>query len=251
MSRRSRFREHLPLAPKPEPYFRWRGSETSRLEGFADTVFAFAVTLLIVALEVPHTFEDLKDILRDFPAFVVCFAILMSFWNSHYRFFRRYALEDRPTRLLNYAILLSVLFSVYPLKFLFSSWLGSMFGGRHYRAYEYIDQLYVLYMIYGLGFAGINLLFGLLYGRAWRLRETLRLTAVESVLTRSAMWEHRLLIVVCFISVTLALLRTPPYMPGLAYLLIGVAFAVNGRHHSLQVRMLTAREAVTAAAPTA
>ena len=144
-----------------------------------------------------------------------------------------------------------MLFSVYPLKFLFSSWLGSVFGGRHYSAYEYLDQLYVLYVIYGLGFAGLNLLFGLLYGHAWRLREVLRLTAVESVLTRSAMWEHRLQIAVCLFSVVLALLRTHPYVPGLAYALVGVAFAINGRHHGQQVRMLTARAAFTPPAPTA
>ena len=49
-------RERLPLAPKREEHFRWRGREVSRVEGFTDAVFAFAVTLLVVALEVPHTF---------------------------------------------------------------------------------------------------------------------------------------------------------------------------------------------------
>jgi hypothetical protein len=43
----------------PEPHFRWRGGEITRLEGFTDAVFAFAVTLLVVSLEVPHMFEEL------------------------------------------------------------------------------------------------------------------------------------------------------------------------------------------------
>ena len=32
--------------------FRWRGGEIARIEGLSDAVFAFAVTLLIVSLEV-------------------------------------------------------------------------------------------------------------------------------------------------------------------------------------------------------
>ena len=60
-------RERLPLAPRREQNFRWRGNEVTRVEGFTDAVFAFAVTLLIVALEVPHTFEGLMDVVRGFP----------------------------------------------------------------------------------------------------------------------------------------------------------------------------------------
>jgi hypothetical protein len=32
--------------------FRWRGHEITRIEGLSDAVFAFAVTLLVVSLEV-------------------------------------------------------------------------------------------------------------------------------------------------------------------------------------------------------
>jgi hypothetical protein len=33
--------------------FRWRSNEISRIEGLSDGVFAFAVTLLVISLEVP------------------------------------------------------------------------------------------------------------------------------------------------------------------------------------------------------
>ena len=36
-----------------------RGREVSRIEGFSDAVFGFALTLLVVSLEVPESFADL------------------------------------------------------------------------------------------------------------------------------------------------------------------------------------------------
>src|SRR5262245_65342384 len=71
---------------RPEHYRR----EVSRVEGFSDAVFAFAITLLVVSLEVPKTFEELTAAIRGFPAFAVCFALLFQVWWRHYPFFRNY-----------------------------------------------------------------------------------------------------------------------------------------------------------------
>src|SRR6185369_7143629 len=108
--------------------FRLRGKEVSRLEALSDGVFALALTLLIVAVEVPSSFDDLLNVFRGFPAFAVCFAVLIWFWHTHYEFFRRYGLTDGPTLILNSALLFLVLFYVYPLKFVFSLFLAGLLG---------------------------------------------------------------------------------------------------------------------------
>ena len=56
--------------------FRWRSHEISRIEGLSDAVFAFAVTLLIVSLEVPRTFAELRETISGFLPFAISFAML-------------------------------------------------------------------------------------------------------------------------------------------------------------------------------
>src|ERR1700674_795675 len=100
--------------------FRWRSREISRIEGLSDGVFAFAVTLLVVSLEVPRTFGELMQTMRGFGAFAISFTLLFVIWFNQYKFFRRYGLQDTTTVCLNAVLLFVVLFYVYPLKFLFS-----------------------------------------------------------------------------------------------------------------------------------
>src|SRR5258707_9855616 len=50
----------------PEKYFHWRAGEITRLEAFCDVVFGFAITLLVVSLEVPRSFEELLNVMRGF-----------------------------------------------------------------------------------------------------------------------------------------------------------------------------------------
>src|ERR1700722_17524218 len=100
--------------------FRLRGHDIKRIETFSDGVFAFAVTLLIVSLEVPKTFEELLISMRGFGAFAICFTLLVLVWHEQNVFFRRYGLDDKVSILLNACLIFIVLFYVYPLKFLFS-----------------------------------------------------------------------------------------------------------------------------------
>src|SRR3990170_1804358 len=111
-----------------EEGFSWRGEEVSRIEGFSDAVFAFAVTLLVVSLEVPNTFDELLSTMRGFFAFAICFWMLFLVWSGQYRFFRRYGLDDNFVVTLNAALLFVVIFYVYPLKFLFTALMDQLLG---------------------------------------------------------------------------------------------------------------------------
>jgi uncharacterized membrane protein len=88
--------------------FRMRGREVSRVEALSDAVFGFAITLLVVSLEVPRTFDALMEMMRGFVAFAICFAMLILVWYQQYKFFRRYGLNDALTFVLNAALLFVV-----------------------------------------------------------------------------------------------------------------------------------------------
>jgi len=235
-------RGHVPLAPKRELHFRWRGNEVSRVEGFTDAVFAFAVTLLVVALEVPHTFDGLLDVVRGLPAFVICFTLLMTFWNAHYRYHRRYGLEDVFTRVMTMAIIVLVLFFVYPLKFLFTMLTVNIFQLHMHDAPQVNSpaEADTLYLIYGFGFAGVWSLYGLLYGHAWRKREELGLSEVEKLLTRADLWANAIYVFVCLLSVALAITLDNGAIPGLIYWLLGPLQAWSGRWHGKRAEQLAA-----------
>jgi uncharacterized membrane protein len=177
--------------PHPTP-FGGRRHEVSRLEGFSDAVFAFAVTLLVVSLEVPRTFAELSNAMREFPAFAICFALLFQVWWRHFNFFRRYGLEDPMTIGLTSVLLFVVLFYVYPLKFVFKLVLAEMAGlplmvTQANGAAEPIitsDQTPHLMQIYSGGVIAVFLLFATLYLHAWRKRVEIDLTPREVLDTR-------------------------------------------------------------------
>lgn len=199
--------------------FRQRGLEVTRLEGFSDAVFGFALTLLVVSLDVPRNYADLINTMRGFPAFAVCFLLLALIWNSHYRFCRRYGLDDGLTRFLTCVLLFLVLFYVYPLKFLFNLSLNSLFGAPIPATTRITtEELSRLLVIYGLGFAAVYLALLFLYLHAHRLRDALELSALERLDTRFAIYRIIALVAIGLIAALFARLEWFHQWGGLIYL---------------------------------
>jgi uncharacterized membrane protein len=217
--------------------FRWRGGEISRLEGLSDAVFAFAVTLLVVSLEVPETFDELLKVLRGFFAFAVCFGILFWVWYEHYRFFRRYGLADGVTTALTGVLLFIVLFYVYPMKFLFTMLFDQLFGEAPANVIR-PSQAPELMLIYGAGFIAVQLVFVLLYLRAYHLAGALELDAYERLATRSEAQAFALNALVGLTSIGIAVVGGPDasFWSGMAYMLIWPLQVLNGRIMGTRIR---------------
>jgi len=162
--------------------FRHRAHEVSRLEAFSDVIFGFAVSLLVVSLEVPKSYRELMEMMRGFLPFAVCFFLFIDIWWEHHDFFRRYALQDRAVNVLNTILLFVVLFYVYPLKFMFNVALSMTQIAP--------GNAQVLFTLYGTGFAAIFWLIGALYGHAWQKREVLQLNDVERIDTLESILDN-------------------------------------------------------------
>jgi uncharacterized membrane protein len=215
------FRKHLISSQTSgEPGFQWRGAEVTRLEGFTDAVFAFAVTLLVVSLEVPKTFPELMAAMRGFFAFGICFALLANVWYQHYRFFRRYALETPWVVFLNCALLFFVLFYVYPLKFLFTA----MFEHPEISA----PEARALFTIWSLGYGAVFAVFALLYLYAWRIRAHLELTPLEAIRTRVSLLDQLAMVLIALLSTALARALPDRYVgiAGYSYCIVPLYFTI-------------------------
>jgi len=246
--------EPLPAQSQGEARFRWRGGGVSRIEGLSDGVFALALTLLIVSLEVPRTFGDLLDAFRKVPVFALTYAAFAWIWFLHHRFHRRYGLEDTFTVSWNLVLLFVVLLYVYPLRYLATA-LCEMFRIVEPRAPLGPDEIATgitgpdmqgLMLLYGAGFVSVFAVMSLLHSHAWRLRDRLGLDARERILTRASVRESRLSAGVGLFSIALACVPngTFQFLAGISYSLTG---AVHGWSERVTEREMRALEADAAA----
>jgi uncharacterized membrane protein len=166
--------------------FRLRGIEMTRLETFIDAAFAFAVTMMVIATErVPDDIHTLLAAFKNVPAFIASVFVLGIFWRGHWLWSRRYGLEDGVSNFISWALLVTILIYIYPLKALFGSMFYQLSGGQlgHALGVRTETEARSLFAIYAVGFTAIALEIVLLHWRAWQLREPLRLNARETSLT--------------------------------------------------------------------
>ncbi len=88
-----------------------------RLETIIDAIFAFAMTLLALGIEVPRVLESqaavelpgyIQKILPQFILFVIAFLVLAMFWIEHHHQFHNLRIVDPTVLSLNVAILIFI-----------------------------------------------------------------------------------------------------------------------------------------------
>ena len=189
--------------------FRLRGMQMTRLETFIDAAFAFAITMLvIVAQQIPDDIASLLAAFRHVPTFVCSIFVIGIFWRGHWLWSRRYGLEDGPSILISWSMLVTILIFIYPLKAIFGAmWYFLSDGqvGRPFAVHTTETQARTIFAIYALGLIAISAEILLLYLRAWQLREPLRLNARERLVTRGELGGWCIPVGVGMVSLVLAL----------------------------------------------
>ena len=214
-----------------EPALRVRRNQPTRLEGFVDSAFAFAVTLIVISIgHVPDSVAEMVQALRGLPTFAVCFLLITRIWAAHRFWSRHYDIEDKTAIILSLILVFLVLIYVYPLRLLFSLSFSSMSNGwlsdQSIQIHN-VDDLRTAYIVFGIGLAAIALVFVLLFRHALHCAKAIDLSAVEIMITRFRMFGWVCTGVVSSISITLA--ATLPFsferpwlfsVPGCAYWLL-------------------------------
>jgi uncharacterized membrane protein len=221
--------------------FRLRGIQMTRLETFIDAAFAFAVTMMVIASErVPDDITALLAAFKHVPAFVASIVVLGIFWRGHWLWSRRYGLEDGVSIFISWALLVTILIYIYPLKAIFGSMFHLLSDGQLGQALgmRTESQARAFFSIYAIGFTAAALEIQLLYFRAWQLREPLRLNERERLLTRADLIGWSIPVTVGLISLGLAL--TLPFKhvswSGWIYFSMAIVVPLHRRFFSLRAR---------------
>lgn len=204
--------------------FRRRGETTTRLEAFVDAAFAFALSLVVIAVgSVPRTPEELSLAMKSIPAFAACFWLLSTFWRGHVDWSERFGLDDGPSRSLSLGLIFLVLIFVFPLKIVFSTFFGWISGGALPVgfAFETTADVQRMFQVFAIAFGSMGAMLFALYLRASRLREALGLDEQELRALRLVMQLWGLLPVFALASLALSL-----WTPSLTYGAPGMIFFV-------------------------
>jgi hypothetical protein len=138
------------------------------------------------------------------------------------------------TIVINSALLFAVLLYIYPLKFMFDSFMLQVFGLRGHAELERmsLEQLARASMLYGLGFAILTGLLALLYGHAYRRRHALGMSDLDAFDTRVLAGHQLVSMSVGLFAMLFALLgpRSLAFLSPSSFALMGPWHYFYGRH---------------------
>ena len=97
---------------------RW---DTDRTEAFSDGVFAFAITLLVLDINVPesafsHPWRGIADQWPSYLGYATSFLTVGGIWLVHHGIFRRVQYANRRVMVVNLVLLMAVAFLPFPTK---------------------------------------------------------------------------------------------------------------------------------------
>ncbi len=222
--------------------FRQRGLDMTRLETFTDAAFAFALTLLVISFDnVPTNIPELQLALKNIPAFAVSFSLISMFWYAHHKWSRRFGLDDMTTVMLTLAFVFITLVFVFPLRLMASALIAWLTQGwvpfelGHYTS----DRVAFVFVVYGVGFASMSLLLGLLYRHALK-NPSLNLSAAERFTTKAETQAWGIFTTIGVLSTLIALLTPFPFnmAAGWMYALLGIVMPIFGIWKSRQADRL-------------
>ena len=228
-----------------DPDFRWRGGEVSRLEAYSDGIFAITITLLIVATAGVERFYDVWLLVRDLPAFLASFALIMYVWFEHHQFFRRFGLSDGLTLLTNSLLMFLVMILAYPLKLLTTFLWHLILGEPTLPLFElpadatvdislFQQRIYMMYF-YGAAIIGVFGCILLLHLNAWRQRQALELDALERFITLQSIAHQAVSVSIAALSLIILSLTQRPDYAGLIYFLMPLIHGLLGFIMSRQI----------------
>jgi uncharacterized membrane protein len=137
--------------------------KTSRLEAFSDGVFAVAITLLVLDLNVPggeNLWHQLKDEWPSFASFFVSFWVIGIIWVNHHGVLDHLKQADRAVLYLNLLVLMTVVFIPF----------STALMAEHLKSGADED---VAAVVYSSAFLAMGLAFGVLWTYITRHRDTL------------------------------------------------------------------------------
>jgi len=214
-----------------------RRHQPTRLEGFVDASFAFAVTLVIISIgHVPASVEEMLTALHGMPTFAVCFLLIARIWLSHREWSRCYDLEDSTGVRLSLLLVFIVLIYVYPLRMLFAQMFMGFSGGSlsdgSVRQLATVEELRAAYLVFGLGLGAISAVFVLLFRHAERHAEVIGLAPAERAYTRmkTGVWATQAALALASIALACslpALVRAMPALGAGIFSAPGLVYAAN------------------------
>ena len=242
------------MTPRLRPDgFLERGNQVTRMEAFVDAAFAFALTMLVISVgAIPDSIPKLLEALKGTPAFAASFALVASFWYEHMTWSRRYGLDDARSITLSLVLVFLVMVYIYPLKAIFATFFGWITQGwlPYGFAIRSVQDLRVMFVIYGILVGTIGTVIALLYLQAWRQRVRLGLSLDEQAATIAQVARALLQPAVATISILVALAlpeKQAPWMyglPGMMYALLSFAGPIPAAvARRARARLLTATAA--------